>query len=205
MFVVDRHHPRHIRAAILGDRLDTLLANVGNQRDVRNDAFRTANERVPVRQCLRHLVAHAETGLLEGDLALALHHGAFKLIAADGLVKHQHMPGIDNVLVVLQPVAVANVADGILAPDAHAAQRYVALGRVEDVELRQQRLRSGRSHIEKDQAAELFDGIAALFGFHPLAGAGCLARHLQHAAVRGIEPTMVAAPNSVLLDAAKFE
>jgi hypothetical protein len=59
---------------------------------------------------------NAEGGILEPDLWSALHQRSLKLVAADDLVKHQQVPRIDNVLVVLQPIAVFDKADGILAP-----------------------------------------------------------------------------------------
>jgi hypothetical protein len=75
-----------------------------------------AYKTVAVRQILDHAVTHAERGVLEADLWSTLHERSLELVAADHLVQHQQMPAIDDVLVVLQPIAVFDKADGIVAP-----------------------------------------------------------------------------------------
>jgi hypothetical protein len=75
-----------------------------------------AHEAIAVWQILDHAVSNAERGVLETDLGSTLHQRSLELVAADLLVQHQQMPRIDDVLVVLQPIAIFDKADGILAP-----------------------------------------------------------------------------------------
>ena len=82
------------------------LADIGDQKSIRHDAFRVAYETIAVWEILDHAVSDAERGVLEPDLWSTLHQRSLELVAADHLVKHQQMPWIDDVFVVLQPVAV---------------------------------------------------------------------------------------------------
>src|SRR5260370_27956737 len=116
MFVVDRNRPRELGATLLALRRRAGLADIGDQKSIRNDAFRMAHETVAVWQILEHPITHAERSVFEPDLWSTLHQRPLELLAADHLVKHQQMPRIDDVLVVLQPIAVFDKADAILAP-----------------------------------------------------------------------------------------
>src|SRR5271167_5006974 len=60
----------------------------------------------PIGQIFGQVVANAESSLLDADAWSTLHQRSLELVAADHLVQYQQVPGIDNVLVVLQPISV---------------------------------------------------------------------------------------------------
>jgi len=73
---------------------------------------------VAARQILDQIVAHAERRLAPADPRRPLHQRALELVAADRLVQHHEMPRVDDVLPMLQPVAILDHADGVIAPQA---------------------------------------------------------------------------------------
>src|SRR5271166_3929927 len=116
MLVVDRNRPGELGATLLALRRRAGLADIGDKKSIRHDAFRVAHETIAVWQILDHPIANAERSVFETDLGSTLHQRSLELVAADHLVKHQQMPWIDDILIVLEPVAVFDKADGILAP-----------------------------------------------------------------------------------------
>ena len=88
---------------------------------------------VAARQILDQIVAYAERRLVPADPRRALHQRALELVAADRLVQHHEMPRVDDVLPVLQPVAILDHADRVIAPEAHAAQFDVVATGIDDV------------------------------------------------------------------------
>src|SRR3984893_12781656 len=91
------------------------LAYVRDDESIRDNTFRMALKPIAVRQVLDEVVTNSQRGLLKLDPRRALHQRSLELIAADHLVQYQKMPRIDDVLVVLQPIAVFDEADGIVA------------------------------------------------------------------------------------------
>ena len=116
MLVIDRHRPGQLGAALLALRHRAGLADIRDDEGVRRDAFGMAHHPVAARQILDQVIAHPERGPLPADLRRALHQGALELVAADRLVQHDQVPGVDDVLVMLQPVAVLDHADRVVAP-----------------------------------------------------------------------------------------
>jgi phenylpropionate dioxygenase-like ring-hydroxylating dioxygenase large terminal subunit len=54
--------------------------------------------------------------LLPTDRGLTLHKRPVEPVAADPLMQHQQVVGVDDVLVILRPVAVPDHADSMVAP-----------------------------------------------------------------------------------------
>src|SRR6516165_12316917 len=106
MLVVDRHGPGELRAALLALWCRAGLADVGDDKSIWQDAFCMTDKAVAVRQVLDEVVAHPQRGFLKADAGCAPHQRSLELVAADHLVQYQQMPRIDDVLVMLQPVAV---------------------------------------------------------------------------------------------------
>src|SRR5207253_6318337 len=135
------------------------------------DAFGMTHHAVGARQILDQVVAYAGRGPLPADLRRALHQGALELVAADRLVQHDQVPGIDDVLVMLQPVAVSDHPDRVVAPQPHAAQYDVlaAIGADNVVHWEQGR-GTGRAHIDEDQPGIFLGRIGRLPDIHALTG-----------------------------------
>lgn len=126
-------------------------------------------------------------------------------------MQHHQVIGVDDILVMLQPVAVLDHPDGVVAPQPHPAQHDVLApfltipGRVDDVEPRKQRLGAGRAHIDEDEPAVFRHRVGGLPHIHRLAELLCFAWHVDALALGIVEPAVVAAAQPLLLDAAPFE
>jgi hypothetical protein len=128
------------------------------------------------------------------------------VIAADHLVQDRQVPRIHHVLVVLEPVAVAHVADRVISPDAHSLERHVlAITRVVDVVHGEERLLVRRPHVHEYQAAELVRRVGGMLDVLLAAEIRRLARHFAHPAFGIEQPAVIAAADSLLLDATPFE
>jgi hypothetical protein len=86
MLVVDWNRPGEFRATLLALRHGAGLADVGDHKGVRDNAFRMAHETVAVRQVLDQVVANSQRSLLELDPRCTLHQRSLELVAADHLV-----------------------------------------------------------------------------------------------------------------------
>src|SRR5215472_7318292 len=111
----------------------------------------------------------------------------------------------------LQPIAVPDHPDCVVAPQPHPAQHdilapFLAIpGRVDDVKAREQRLGAGRAHIDKDEPAVFGHRIGRLPDIHCRPELFGLARHVDTLALCVVEPAVIAAAQPVLLDPAPFE
>ncbi len=111
----------------------------------------------------------------------------------------------------LQPVAVLDHADRIVTPQPHPAQYDILApfltipSRVDDVEVRKQRLGAGRAHIDEDEPAIFRHRVCRLPYVHRLAELRGFAWHVDALALRVVEPAVIAAAQPLLLDAAPFE
>src|ERR1700730_11186618 len=112
--------PGKFRTTLLALRRPAGLADVGNHESIGDDAFRMALKSIAVRQVFHEVVANSQRGLFKFDVWCTLHQRSFELVAADHLVQHQQMPRIYDVLVVLQPIAIFDEADGEGPPQARA-------------------------------------------------------------------------------------
>src|SRR5262249_13751166 len=110
VFVVDRNRPGQLRAMFLALWCSAALADIRDQENVRHDAFRMAHETIAIGEILDHPVTDAERSVLEAYLWHPLHQRSLKLVAANHLMEHQQMPRIDDILVMLQPVAISHKA-----------------------------------------------------------------------------------------------
>ena len=206
MLVVDRHRPRQFGPLLLAFRHRPGFANIGDDEGVGDDAFGMAHHAVAVGQVLDHVVANPERGPVPADPRLALHQRALELVAADHLMQHEEVPRVDDVLVVLQPVAVLDIADRVVAPEAHPAQLDIAAAvRVDDVIGRKQGLAAGRAHIDEDEPAIFERRIGRLPHIEAPPGLLALAWHVDALALRVVKPAVVAAAQAALLDPAPFE
>src|SRR5437773_2162654 len=97
--------------------------------------------------------------------SLSLHDA---LPISDRLVQHDQVPGVDDVLVMLQPVAVLDHADRVVAPQPHAAQHDIlaAVG-VNDVVYREQGLGAGRSEEHTSELQSHHDLVCRLLLLRP--------------------------------------
>ena len=76
---------------------------------------------------------------------------------------------------------------------------------MDDVEAGKQRLGARRAHIDENEPAIFRHRVGGLPHIHCLAELLGLARHVDALALRIVEPAVIAAAQSLLLDAAPFE
>src|SRR6516225_5271462 len=187
------------------------LADARDDEHVRHDALGVAHHAVAVRQVLDQVVAHAERRLLPADRCVTLQQCAVELVVADPLVQHQQMIGVDDVFVVLQPVAALDHPDCVVAPQPHPAQYDILAplltipGQIDDVEAREEWLGAGRTHIDENEPTIFRRRIGGLPYLHCLTELLGFARHVDAPALRVVEPAVIAAADAALLDAAPFE
>src|SRR5262249_40114049 len=211
MLVVDRYRPRQFGAALLALRRRAGLADIRDDEGVGRDALGVAHQPVAARQILDQVVAHAARGLVPADLRLTLHQRALELVAADPLVQHQEVVRVDDILPMLEPVAVLDHADRVFAPQPHATQHDVLApfltipAGVDDVVAREQRLAARRAHIDKHQPAIFQHRIGRLPDIQRLANLLGPARHSEALALCVVEPAVIAAADAALLDPAPFQ
>ena len=105
----------------------------------------------------------------------------------------------------LQPVAVLDHADRVIAPEAHAAQFDIVATGIDDVIEREQRLGPRGAHIGEDQPAILMGRIGRLPDIHALPELRGLARHVDALALRVVQPAVIAAPDAARLDLPPFQ
>jgi len=104
---------------------------------------------------------------------------------------------------VLQPVAVLDHPDRVVAPQLHPAQHDIlAAVRVDDVEAREQRFGAGRAHIDKDEPAIFRHRVGGLPQIHRLAELLGFARHVDALALRIIEPAVIETTKPPIFDSA---